>query len=350
VRLLDFESSRLKVEIRLSEQLEAELLLNFLWGGKQVSKEKIKVLITGGAGYVGSVMVELFLKKGHLVTVLDDFRYHSTSLLYLCDYPGLSIVRGDVRARAVVKPLIAGADIIIPLAAVVGAPACELHPQDSKSINVGAIKLLNQLRGKRQKVLFPVTNSGYGIGEKGVFCTEESPLRPISRYGKQKVEAEKILMDKGDVIAFRLATAFGVSPRMRVDLMINDFTYKAVREGCIVLFEEHFKRNYIHVRDISRAFYFGLTNFRRMKDEVYNVGLSNANLSKLELCRVIQKHLPNLVIIASDIGQDPDQRDYIVSNEKIEKAGFKPRYSLDYGIKNLIRAYTFLKDSVYDNL
>jgi len=315
-----------------------------------VKKDKEKILITGGAGYVGSVMVELFLKKGHPVTILDDFRYRPTSLLHLCHYPNLSIVRGDVRDRAAVKPLVAGADVIIPLAAVVGAPACNLHPQDSKSINVGAIKLINQLRGKRQKVLFPVTNSGYGIGEKGVFCTEKSPLRPISHYGKQKVSAEKILMDKGNVIAFRLATAFGISPRMRVDLMVNDFTYRAVKERCIVLFEEHFKRNYIHVRDISRAFYLGLENFSRMKNEVYNVGLSNANLSKLELCLLIKKYVPNLVIIASDIGKDPDQRDYIVSNEKIEKAGFKPRYSLDYGIKNLIKSYVFLKDSVYDNL
>jgi nucleoside-diphosphate-sugar epimerase len=313
-------------------------------------KNKEKILITGGAGYVGSIMVELFLKKGYPVTVLDDFRYRSTSLLNLCGYPGLSIVRGDVRDRPVVKSLVAEADLIIPLAAVVGAPACNLHPQDSKSINVGAIRLINKLRSGEQKILFPVTNSGYGIGESGVLCTEKSPLRPISHYGRQKVEAEKILMDKGNVIAFRLATAFGVSPRMRVDLMVNDFTHRAVRERCIVLFEEHFKRNYIHVRDISRAFYFGLTNFRRMKNEVYNVGLSNANLSKLELCRVIKKYVPNLVIIASDIGKDPDQRDYIVSNEKIEKAGFKPSYSLDYGIKTMIKAYTFLKDSVYDNL
>jgi nucleoside-diphosphate-sugar epimerase len=315
-----------------------------------IKKQKEKILITGGAGYVGSVMVELFLKKGYPVTVLDDFRYRPDSLLHLCGYPGLNIVRGDVRERAVVKPLLSSADVIIPLAAIVGAPACDLHPRDSKSINVGAIKLINQLRGSGQKVLFPVTNSGYGIGEKGVLCTENSPLRPISHYGKQKVEAEKILMEKGNVIAFRLATAFGVSPRMRMDLMVNDFTYRAVRERCIVLFEEHFKRNYIHVRDISRAFYLGLENFSRMKNEVYNLGLSNANLSKLELCRVIEKYVPGLVIITSDIGKDPDKRDYIVSNEKIEQAGFKPRYSLDYGIKNLIKAYIFLKDSVYDNL
>ncbi|MDP8215688.1 MAG: NAD-dependent epimerase/dehydratase family protein [Candidatus Euphemobacter frigidus] len=315
-----------------------------------MANTKEKILITGGGGYVGSIMVEHFLKKGHPVIVLDDFRYRQTSLLHLCQYRGLTIVRGDVRDRTVVRPLVAEADVLIPLAAVVGAPACDLHPRDSRSINVGAIKLINELRGRGQAVLFPVTNSGYGIGEEGVYCTEETPLRPISLYGRNKVEAEKILMEKGEVIAFRLATAFGVSPRMRVDLIVNDFTYRAVRDRCIVLFEEHFQRNFIHVRDIARVFHFGLLNFSRLKNEVYNVGLSKANFSKLELCRVIKKQVPDLVIITSDIGKDPDQRDYIVSNEKIERTGFKPRYSLNWGIKNLIKAYVFLKDSIYNNL
>lgn len=315
-----------------------------------MASTKLNILITGGAGYIGSIMTEFFLKKGHRVTVVDDFRYGQTSLLHLCNRRKLKIVVGDVREKALLKPLVKAADVIIPLAAVVGAPACDLHPHDSQSINVGAIKLLNELRGRGQMVLFPVTNSGYGIGRKGVLCTEDTPLRPVSRYGRQKVKAEKILLEKGEAIAFRLATAFGVSPRMRTDLLVNDFTYRAVTDGCVVLFEEHFKRNYIHVRDISRAFHLGMVNFSRMKNEVYNVGLSSANLSKLELCRVIKKHVPGLVIITSDIGRDPDRRDYIVSNEKVERAGFKPRYSLDYGIKNLIRAYTFLKNSVFDNL
>jgi len=313
-------------------------------------KNKERILITGGAGYVGSVMTELFLKKGHPVTVLDDFRYRQISLLHLCNRKNLEIVRGDVREKDVLAPLVESHDVLIPLAAVVGAPACGLRPRDSRSINVGAIRLLNDLRSKNQPVLFPVTNSGYGIGEKGKFCTEETPLRPISGYGRQKVEAEKILLDKGNAICFRLATAFGVSPRMRIDLLVNDFTYQAVTNGCLVLFEEHFKRNYIHVRDIARVFYFGLENFGRMKNEVYNVGLSSANLSKLELAERIKKQVPGLVIITSDIGKDPDQRDYIVSNEKVERAGFKPRYSIDYGVRNLIKAYTFLKHSVYDNL
>lgn len=311
---------------------------------------KKKILITGGAGYLGSVMVENFLRKGYPVTVLDDFRYRQSSLLHLCRYPNLNIIKGDVRHQAVLKPLLKKADVIIPLAAIVGAPACDRHPQESRSINVGAIRLINKLRGKGQKVIFPVTNSGYGIGEKGVYCTEETPLKPVSGYGRQKVEAERILREKGEVIAFRLATAFGVSSRMRVDLLVNDFTYRALHDRCIVLFEQHFKRNYIHVRDIARVFHFGMENFARMKNEVYNVGLSSANLSKLELCRKIKKYLPDLVIIASEIGKDPDQRDYIVSNEKLERTGFKTRYSLDYGIKNLIKAYSFIKDSVYDNL
>lgn len=312
--------------------------------------KKERVLITGGAGYLGSVMTGHLLEKGFAVTVLDDFRYCRTSLLHLCPHPDLEVVRGDVRERAAVKPLVKGADLIIPLAAVVGAPACDLHPRESRSINVGAVRLINDLRGRGQRVLFPVTNSGYGVGEKGVFCTEESPLRPVSRYGKQKVEAEKILLGKGNAVAFRLATAFGVSPRMRLDLLVNDFTYRAVRDRCIVLFEEHFKRNYIHIRDIARVFHFGAVNFARMKNQVYNVGLSSANLSKRELCRLIEREVPGLTVISSPIGKDPDQRNYIVSNEKIERAGFRPRWTLPAGIRELLKAYTFLKDSRYDNL
>ncbi len=311
---------------------------------------KPRILITGGAGYLGSVMVENFLRQGFPVTVLDDFRYRQTSLLHLCHDAKFKIVKGDVRDQVVLRPLLKEAALIIPLAAIVGAPACDRHPQESRSINVGAIRLINKLRGKGQKVIFPVTNSGYGIGEKGIYCTEETPLNPVSVYGRQKVEAEKILREKGEVIAFRLATAFGVSSRMRVDLLVNDFTYRALRDRCIVLFEQHFKRNYIHVRDIARVFHFGLKNFARMKNEVYNVGLSSANLSKLELCRKIKEYLPDLVIIASEIGKDPDQRDYIVSNDKLERTGFHTRYTLDWGIRELIKAYTFLKDSVYDNL
>jgi nucleoside-diphosphate-sugar epimerase len=312
--------------------------------------KKEKILITGGAGYLGSVMTENFLKKGFAVTVLDDFRYCRTSLLHLCSNHSLQIVRGDVRERSVVRPLVADADYIVPLAAVVGAPACDLHPLDSKSINVGAIKLINDLRSTDQRVLFPVTNSGYGIGEEGAFCTEESPLRPISRYGKQKVESEKILLAKGNTIAFRLATAFGVSPRMRLDLLVNDFTYRAVRDRCIVLFEEHFKRNYIHVKDIAGVFHFGAVNFEKLKDQAYNVGLSTANLSKRELCELIKREVPELTIISSPIGKDPDQRNYIVSNEKIEQAGFCPRWTLRAGVRELLQAYIFLKDSIYDNL
>ncbi len=311
---------------------------------------KEKVLITGGAGYLGTVMTEHFLARGHRVTVLDDFRYSRTSLLHLCHDSRLRIVKGDVRERATVKPLLADADTVIPLAAVVGAPACEARPRESRSVNVGAVKLINSLRSVEQKLLFPVTNSGYGIGQKDIACTESSPLRPVSRYGRQKVEAEKFLLEKGSVVAFRLATAFGVSSRMRVDLLVNDFTYRAATEGVIVLFEEHFKRNYIHVRDIARLFHFGMENFHKLSGQVFNAGLSEANLSKIELCRLIQKFVPGLVIISSAVGRDPDRRDYIVSNAKIEKAGFRTRYSLEFGIQELLRAYAFLKNSIYNNL
>jgi nucleoside-diphosphate-sugar epimerase len=295
-------------------------------------------------------MTELFLRRGHRVAVLDDFRYRQGSLLHLCHSRRLEIVKGDVRDRRRLAPLLAESDVIIPLAAVVGAPACEARPEESRSVNVGAIRLLDRLRSKNQAVLFPVTNSGYGVGEEGVYRTETSPLRPVSRYGRQKVEAEKILLAGGGAVAFRLATAFGVSPRMRLDLLVNDFTYRAVKEGVIVLFEEHFQRNYIHVRDVARVFYFGMKNYSRLKGEVFNVGLSNANLSKIELCRRIKKFVPKLAIITSKVGRDPDRRNYLVSNAKIEKAGFRPIFSLDAGIQELIRAYSFVKNSVYDNL
>ena len=308
------------------------------------------VLVTGGAGYIGSVLVEALLKRGNRVTVLDDFRYNRTSLLHLCANKRLTIVKGDVRDQAALTPLVSAADVLIPLAAIVGAPACDRQPAEARSVNVGAVKLLNRLRSDAQAVLFPVTNSGYGIGESGAFCTEESPLRPVSLYGRTKVEAESILLAKGNAIAFRLATAFGVSPRMRLDLLVNDFTYRAVRDGSLVLFEPHFKRNYIHIRDIARAFSFGLEHFDAMKNQVYNVGLSRANLSKFELCHVIKKQIPTLTILVSETGRDPDQRDYIVSNEKIERTGYRPRHSLDAGIAELIKAFAFLKNSVYDNL
>jgi nucleoside-diphosphate-sugar epimerase len=232
----------------------------------------------------------------------------------------------------------------------VGAPACNQDQTAARTINLDAVKLLLSLRSKDQRVIYPTTNSGYGIGERGKFCTEETPLRPISLYGVTKVEAEKAVLDAGNSITFRLATVFGMSPRMRIDLLVNDFVHRAVTDRAVIVFEGHAKRNYIHVRDVARAFLHALTNFETMKNEPYNVGLSTANLSKLELCAEIKKQIPAFVYLEAPIGEDPDKRDYIVSNEKIERAGFKPTHSLEMGIRELIKGYTILRDTKYTNM
>lgn len=310
----------------------------------------MKVLVTGGAGYVGSVLVEHLLSAGYSVRVLDLFRHRQPSLLHLCADERLEIERGDCRDPRVVREAIADADILIPLAAVVGAPACAADPEAAMSTNVGAVETLLGMRSPQQRILFPVTNSGYGIGEQGVECTEESPLRPISLYGRTKVEAEQKILDAGNCITFRLATAFGPSPRMRTDLLVNDFTLRALTDRVVVLFEPHFKRNYIHVRDIARAFAHGIANFAQMAGRPYNVGLSDANLSKAELCIRIQNAVPGFQYIEAPIGEDPDKRDYIVSNARIETAGFMPQFSLDDGIRQLIKAYRALPASQFTNL
>ena len=309
----------------------------------------IKILVTGGAGYIGSILVPMLLERGYEVTVLDNFMYDQNSLLDCCANPHFSVIRGDCRDEVTLKKALRDADYILPLAAIVGAPACEADKTAAVSTNLEAIKLLLSLRSKEQRIIYPCTNSGYGIGEKDKFCTEETPLRPISLYGKTKVEAEKAILDAGNAISLRLATAFGMSPRMRLDLLVNDFVYRAVRDRYLVVFEGHFRRNFIHVRDVARAFMHAIENFEGMKDEPYNVGLSDANLSKLELCAKIKEQLPDFVYIEAPIGEDPDKRDYIVSNEKIERTGFKPIYSLEMGIKELIKGYTILQALRYTN-
>jgi nucleoside-diphosphate-sugar epimerase len=242
-------------------------------------------------------------------------------------------------------------DIIVPLAAIVGAPSCDRFPAAAKAINLDAIEFMASRLSAAQRVVFPVTNSGYGIGEAGKFCTEESPLRPVSLYGRTKVEAERILLDTGCAVTLRLATVFGSSPRMRIDLLVNDFVYRAVYDRFVVLFEAHFKRNYIHVRDVAGAMIFALNNFDSMRGQTYNCGLSNANLSKLELCERIKSFLPDFHILESELGKDPDKRDYIVSNEKIESAGWKPLFSLDDGIRELLKTYTIIRNGGrFDNL
>jgi len=309
-----------------------------------------KILVTGGAGYLGSVLTKNLLDNGFEVTVLDNFRYKQGSLLDCCSTEKFSIIRGDCRDKDTLKKAIEGKNTIIHLAAIVGAPACDLDPISAQTTNLEAVKLLISLRQREQKILFPCTNSGYGIGEKDKFCTEETPMNPISLYGRTKVEAERIILESGNSISFRLATVFGVSPRMRRDLLVNDFVYRSLNDNYLIVFEGHFKRNYIHIKDVARVFLHGIKNFEKMKNQAYNVGISDANLSKLELCKVIKKHIHSLVFIESAIGKDPDKRDYVVSNEKIEKTAFKPKYSLDGGIKELIKSFKILKDSTLSNV
>ena len=310
----------------------------------------MNILVTGGSGYIGSILCPALLAKGHKVTVVDNFMFGQTSLNALVADPNFDVVRGDIREESVLKPLLAKADIIIPLAALVGAPVCDRDRTGAVSINRTAVETLMGLVSPQQRVLYATTNSGYGIGEKGAFCTEESPLRPISLYGRTKVEAEDAVRARGNSISFRLATVFGFSPRMRLDLLVNDFVYRAVNDRVVVLFEAHFKRNYIHIRDMARVFIHGIENFDAMKNNVYNVGLSDANLSKAELCAQIQKHVPNFQFFEAPVGEDPDKRDYIVSNAKIEATGFMPAYSLDDGIVELIKGYRMLRNNAFGNV
>ena len=308
------------------------------------------ILVTGGAGYLGSIMVPELLKLGHKVTVLDSFIFGQSSLLECCADNNFEVVNGDVRDENIIKRLLVKTDVVIPLAALVGAPLCKRDKTGTVTINRDAIKTITNLASKQQRIIIPITNSGYGIGQKGIFCTEETPMNPISLYGSTKVEAESIALEHGNSISLRLATVFGMSPRMRLDLLVNDFTYRAVNDRFIVVFEGHFKRNYIHVRDVARAFIHAIDNFETMKNEPYNVGLSDANLSKLELCEAIKKHVHDFVYLEAPVGEDPDKRDYIVSNDKIENTGFKPMYPLDSGIKELIKGYTIITNSKYSNV
>lgn len=309
----------------------------------------LNILVTGGAGYIGSVLVPDLLKLGHKVTVLDSFMFRQTTLLDCCVDEKFDVVRGDIRDEDILKPLIKKADYIIALAALVSAPFCNKDKVGAVTTNRDAIALIAKLASKEQRIIYPCTNSGYGIGQKDIYCTEETPMNPISLYGKTKVEGEKILLNRGNAISLRLATVFGMSPRMRLDLLVNDFTHRAVKDRFIIVFEGHFKRNYIHVRDVARAFVHSIDNFDRMKNEPYNVGLSTANLSKLELCVKIKEQIPDFVYLEAPIGEDPDKRDYIVSNEKIEKTGFEPAFTLDMGIKELIKGYRILPNTKYTN-
>ena len=309
-----------------------------------------KVLVTGGAGYIGSVLVPTLLEKGYEVTVLDNLMFGQSTLLEQCINPKFSFFNGDVRDLNLLKKIVPHFDIIIPLAALVGAPLCKKDEMGTIAINRDAIININKIRSKQQRIIYPTTNSGYGIGQDGIYCTEETPLNPISLYGTTKSEAEQDLLSTDNAITFRLATVFGCSPRMRLDLLVNDFTYRAFSQRYIVLFEAHFKRNFIHIRDVAKAFVHSIENFDSMKNTMYNVGLSSANLSKMELCLEIKKQIPDFFIAESEINKDPDQRNYIVSNDKIEKTGYKPDVDIQTGIAELIKGFSILTNNKYSNI
>jgi nucleoside-diphosphate-sugar epimerase len=309
-----------------------------------------KIFVTGGAGYLGSVLCPALLEAGHKVTVLDSFLWRTNSLALCCANQDFDVVRGDCRNEQLVAELARDADVVIPLAALVGAPLSKRDAVGTVTVNRDAVRMLCKLLSKQQRIIFPTTNSGYGVGEQGRFCTEDTPLRPISLYGTTKVEAEQAVLDRGTSITLRLATVFGMSPRMRLDLLVNDFVYRAVNDRALVIFEGHFKRNYIHVRDVARAFLHCISRFDEMQDRPYNVGLEDANLSKLELCQAIQEQLPQFVYLEAPIGEDPDKRDYIVSNARIYATGFMPQWPLDCGIAELIKGYRTINNSVFSNV
>jgi nucleoside-diphosphate-sugar epimerase len=307
----------------------------------------MKILITGGAGYIGSVLTETLLNNGYEVTCLDNLLFKQTSLLQHMSNKNFTFIYGDVRNEKLLEELCLKNDVIIPLAAIVGFPACDENPILAKEINFKQIlNIVRFTKGKNKKILYPNTNSGYGIGVNNVYCDENIPLNPISIYGKTKVEAENFLVSNTDAIIFRLATVFGVSPRMRTDLLVNDFTFKAITDGYIVVFERNFKRNYIHIRDVASVFLFMIENYEKHRGEVFNVGLSDANLSKQELLERIQTYVENFVVSYNDYYEDPDKRNYIVSNNKIEDTGWKANWDLDTGIKELIMSYQMIVPSM----
>ena len=301
----------------------------------------MKILITGGAGYLGSVITETLLNKNYEVTILDNLMYNQTSSITFTHNPNFNFIYGDVRDKSLLKSLVNTFDVIIPLAAIVGFPACDRDKDLATAINYEHVRYICELvNGTKIRVVYPNTNSGYGIGESGE-CTEESPLNPISHYGVTKVKAEGEVLGIGG-ISVRLATVFGTSPRMRMDLLVNEFVYKALTDKYITIFEKDFVRNYIHIRDVANVFLFMIENYEKHSGEVFNVGLSDANLSKEQLVEKIKGYVPDFAITYSDYYSDPDKRDYIVSNEKIESVGWVAEHSLDNGIEELIKTYTIL--------
>jgi len=310
----------------------------------------LKILVTGGAGYLGTIVSEVFLNSGFSVTILDNLLYKQSSIAHLIPHPNLTFEYGDVRDSHLLKKLLNVNDVIIPLAAIVGAPACDKNPQEATSINKVSVKNMLRMLSRDQIVIMPTTNSAYGRGDSEHYCDERSPLNPISLYAKDKVDVEKELMELPNATSFRLATAFGVSPRMRLDLLLNNFVYRALTDRFLVIFEGHFRRNFIHVRDVAQAFLLALDNFGLFRGEIFNVGMSSANISKIELCRLISEKIPSFVYFEAELAKDPDQRDYLVLNDKIESLGFRAKYSLEYGIDELKKAIPLFSQQLFTNL
>ena len=308
------------------------------------------ILITGGAGYLGSIMTQRFLDAGFRVTVLDNLMYGQHSLFQFCSNPNFDFIYNDARNENILKQTLGDVDVIIPLAAIVGAPACQRDPLLARSVNLDAIRLLLKLRSTDQLIVYPTTNSGYGTKSGNIFCTEETPLEPISLYGETKVQAEKELLDSPNTITLRLATVFGMSPRMRLDLLVNHFVYAAVTDGYLVIFEKDFKRNYVHIRDVADCFLFCVQNYARMVGRPYNVGLDSANLSKEELALKVKEFVPNFYIHFAEIGSDPDKRNYIVSNERLRQAGFEAQHTIEEGIRELLKGYRMFGRSLMKNV
>ena len=308
-----------------------------------------RVLVTGAAGYVGSILCEHLLAAGHEVIALDNLSHGDQNLLHLCADPAFEFVHGDARDESILRELVPRADVIIPLAAVVGAPACARDPERARSLNLEAVRSLQRLRSASQLIVFPTTNSGYGTRSGDLHCTEETPLEPISLYGQTKTDAERELLASPNAVTLRLATVFGASPRMRLDLLVNHFVYAAVTDGYIVIFEKAFKRNYVHIRDVADCFLHCIENASRMTGRAFNVGLDAANLSKEELALKIKEHVPRFYIHFAEVGSDPDKRNYIVSNQRLREAGFEAKRSLDDGIRELVKAYRTLGSGRFRN-
>lgn len=314
-----------------------------------MAKKLVTVAITGAGGYIGSILCERLLRDGYKINALDDLSVGDVNLFHLAENPNFQFSRGDARDKDAVSDLINDADVIIPLAALVGAPICARDPERAESTNFGAIRLVNELRSNDQLVVYPNSNSGYGTQTGESFCTEETPLQPISVYGVTKVNAENLLLDSPNVITFRLATVFGTSPRMRTDLLVNNFTHLAVTDGYVVIYQKDFKRNYVHVRDVADCFAYALENSGSMIGRPYNLGLDSANLSKAELAELIKEQVPNFYIHYAEVGEDPDKRNYIVSNERLRNAGFEASRSLESGVEELIKAYRMIGPGKFAN-